>query len=76
MKFDMHLYWKHEKCKDVFFCASKVRFDDDCVNVILSGTWCTQGTAGWWFTEDDKIKVTPEQYDLWKKYTPKGRVRL
>lgn len=75
MKFDMHLYWKHVRCRDVFLTATVVRFDDDGRNAILRGTWAIQGHTGWRFIEEARIKITPKEYDNWKPYTPAGRFK-
>lgn len=76
MKFeDLHRYWKHDNCLDVFFAISSV-VSDDGIKAELFGCWCTQGIDNWWFTIDDRIKIKPEQYDSWKGYTPKGIVKL
>ena len=76
MKFDMHKYWKHEDCLDVFFCVNHCVFDDNGKDAFLRGTWCTQMLFGWGFTVGDRIKVTPKNYPKWKPYEPKGQVYL
>lgn len=76
MKFDMHLYWKHEECVDVFISVNHVVFDDDGRNSILRGHWCTQTPNHWFFTIQDRIKITDEQYSKWHRYEPKGEIRL
>lgn len=76
MKFDRHKYWKHNAMIDVFFCVSKVSFDDDGKKAVLKGTWCTQGVEGWWFTVPDRLMIRPPHYERWEKYYPKGKPRL
>ena len=71
MKFENNTYWKHENCRDAFFCADRVVFDDGKISV-LKGTWCIQGTAGWWFSVDDEIEINQNEYDKWFLYAPKG----
>lgn len=75
MKFDMHQYWKHERCRDVFFSVRQAVFDDDGRNAILRGCWLTQGVEVWLFTVEDRIKITPENYGKWHPYVPKGRFK-
>lgn len=78
MKFDMHEFWKHENCSDVFFKPKSVVFDDDGRNAILHGHWLTQGYETWFFAPvpTARIKITPEQYPKWKPYTPIGHIKL
>jgi len=79
MKFDRRrsgtIYWKHENCIDVFFCVSKVSFDDDGRKAVLKGTWCTQAVGCWFFTVPARL-VIRQEYDRWKPYTPFGQPRL
>jgi hypothetical protein len=74
MKFDMHRFWRHENFRDVFFEPTTVSFDDDGRNAILHGKWLTQGSGRWFYTPvlTARIKITPEQYNSWKAYTPRG----
>lgn len=76
MKFDLHKYWRHENSLDVFFSVRTVSFDDDGKNAILHGTWCTQALTRWFFTKQDRIKITPDQYPKWKRYEPRGNIKL
>lgn len=73
MKFDNHKYWKHEDCMDVFISVNSIPFDDDGRHAILSVTWCVQGTASWWTCEVGRAKITPENYEKWRPYEPKGK---
>lgn len=76
MKFDMHKFWKHQDCKDVFISVRSVAFDDDGRNAIVWAPWFIQGTSGYWSaTLEDRIKITPEHYDKWKPYEPVGKYR-
>lgn len=78
MKFDMHEFWKHEECLDVFFKPTSIAFDDNGKDAILHGSWLTQGTDLWFFifVPRARIKITPNQYGRWKPYTPRGRIKL
>ena len=72
MKFDHHIYFKHENCVDVFFMVTTVSFDDDGRNAIIWGYWMVQGIFNYWCCSNlDRIKISPDQYDKWKSYTPK-----
>lgn len=76
MKFDTHQYWKHVRALDVFFSVNHVSFDDNGRDAILHGCWCTQGVDTWFFTHQDRIKITPHEYDNWMRYEPRGRITL
>lgn len=76
MKFDTHLFWKHEQCKDVFFRVTSIAFDDNGKDAFLHGSWCTQGVSLWFFTVQARIKITPEHYPKWKPYEPRGKLKL
>lgn len=76
MKFDKAKYWRHDYARDVFFCVNKVVFDDDGRTAILRGTWATQTPVSWFFTVHDRIIIRPEQYERWRPYEPKGKIRL
>lgn len=72
----MHKFWKHAKCKDVFFSVRTVAFDENGKDAILHGTWCTQTPTRWFFIEDDRLMIRPEEYSNWKCYEPKGKIKL
>lgn len=76
MKFDNNPYWKHKNCLDVFFNVSSTARVTYGKNIILYGTWCTQGTESWWFTISDRLNIRPDQYENWDSYEPKGRMKL
>lgn len=71
MKFDMHQYWKHQNCMDVFILIHSIVQDTGKV-AILNVQWMIQGTAHYWATKQDRIKINPKEYAAWKPYTPKG----
>lgn len=74
MKFDLHLFWKHENCIDIFFNPHSVY--DNSKNAILIGDWYVQGIHNYWLCQDsDIIKINPENYPKWKPYTPKGGLK-
>ena len=70
MKFETDTFWKHEKFMDVFFKVASIRPDDNNKDILLNGSYCTQGTATWWFTVDATIRVTPDEYHKWHSYSP------
>lgn len=78
MKFDMHEFWKHEECRDVFFKPTSIAFDDNGKDAILHGSWLTQGVERWFFifVPRARIKIPPHQYDRWKPYAPRGVIKL
>jgi hypothetical protein len=77
MKFDYHDYWKHENNVDAFFKVVNVASDDDGETAKLHGHWFVQGTEGYWeASHQECIFISPEHYDKWHAYKPKGDRRL
>lgn len=75
MKFEKHQYWKHVRCLDVFYSRVEVVADQGkCA--ILRGSWCTQGSEGWWFVQPQRLVIKPKEYDNWRPYELKGMLKL
>lgn len=84
MKFEDYSFWKHENGKDAFLCVHHA-IQDDGKTAVLTAEWLAQGVDHYWTCpipeqEDGRINptvvtitVTPEHYDKWKPYAPRGK---
>lgn len=74
MKFDNDSYFfKHSNCLDVFIVVNNVVMDTGEVAIIWVN-WMIQGTEHYWeASNNERIKVTKEEYSKWISYTPKGK---
>lgn len=76
MKFENHQFWKHDDCLDVFISVYGVDFDSGTVAKIRA-SWLTQGHEIYFYNStSDFILVNSLNYEKWKPYIPKGKLKL
>jgi len=78
MKFELHTFWKHTDCMDLFLCVHHEFPHGSATR--LSAEWMLQcatkyitvRVGNYWESGLQTVDILPTEYEKWRPYNPRG----